>query len=82
MNYPGHFDVDVKGNLFFKKLVDLNSTKAKFASYNDDRIVWYEDDYTGRDFVAYFIPYEGTTKTLGVTAANTAIITDVAWSNA
>ena len=24
-----------------------------FASYDRDRIVFYENDYTGRDFVAY-----------------------------
>ena len=39
--------------MFFKKLADVTSTKAKFASYNNDRIVFYENDYTGRDFVAY-----------------------------
>jgi hypothetical protein len=81
MNYSGRFDVDVKGTLFFKKYVDLTSTKAKFASYNNDRIVFYENDYTGRDFVAYFIPFEGTTKTLGIAAANTVIISDIAWAN-
>ncbi|KAF8262613.1 hypothetical protein EI94DRAFT_1808505 [Lactarius quietus] len=81
MNYSGRFDVDIKGTLFFKKFVDLTSVKAKFASYNNDRIVWYEDDYTGKDFVAYFIPFEGTTKTLGIAAANTVIISGVSWSN-
>jgi hypothetical protein len=81
MNYSGHFDVDVKGTLFFKKYVDLTSTKARFASYNNDRIVFYENDYTGRDFVAYFIPFEGTTKTLGLAAVNTAIIPGVVWAN-
>jgi hypothetical protein len=81
MNYSGRFDVDIKGTLFFKKYVDLNSTKAKFASYNNDRIVFYENDYTGKDFVAYFIPFEGTTKTLGLAPANTAIISDLAWAN-
>jgi len=66
---------------FFKKLADLTSTKAKYASYNNDRIVFYENDYTGKDFVGYFIPFEGTTNTLGIAAANTVIISDVAWSN-
>ena len=48
-----HPSQDTKGTLFFKKLADLTSTKAKFASYNNDRIIFYEDDYTGKDFVAY-----------------------------
>jgi len=42
---------DVKGTLFFKKISDLS--KGKYASYNNDRIVFYENDYTGKDFVAY-----------------------------
>jgi len=81
LTYSGHFDVDVKGTLFFKKLADVTSTKAKFASYNNDRIVFYENDYSGKDFIAYFIPFEGSNKTLGIEAVNTVIITDVAWAN-
>lgn len=81
LTYAGNFSVDIKGTLFFKKLADVTSTKAKYASYNDDRIVFYENDYTGKDFVAYFIPFEGNTKTLGITATNTVIISDVAWAN-
>ncbi len=49
---------DVKGTLFFKKISDLS--KGKYASYNNDRIVFYENDYTGKDFVAYVcfsLPY-------------------------
>ncbi|KAI9433535.1 hypothetical protein H4582DRAFT_986568 [Lactarius indigo] len=74
-----YFDVDVKGTLHFKKLSDL--TKGKFASYNDDRIVFYENDYSGKDFVGYFIPFEGSTKTLGITSANTIIISSVTWTS-
>jgi hypothetical protein len=83
MTYSGstRFDVDVNGTLFFKKYADLTSTKAKYASYNNDRIVFYQDDFTGTDFVAYFIPFEGTTKTLGIAAADTIIISDVAWAD-
>ncbi|KAH9056717.1 hypothetical protein EDB87DRAFT_1187335 [Lactarius vividus] len=73
-----HFDVDVKGTLHFKKISDL--TKGKFASYNDDRIVFYENDYTGKDFVGYFIPFEGSTKTLGIQSVNTIIIDTIAWT--
>jgi len=74
-----NFSVDVKGTLFFKKLSDVTSAKAKYASYNNDRIVFYEDDYTGTDFVAYFIPFEGSANKLGITSANTVIISDVTW---
>ena len=111
--------------MYFKKLGDLNNTKGKFASYNDDRIVFYEDNNTGKDFVAYvgfnslscaslffvltfpsttrfslfvsqisqiytryqthltralYPAFEGSTKTLGITAANTVIIDNVAWA--
>ncbi|KAH9172990.1 hypothetical protein EDB89DRAFT_1962079 [Lactarius sanguifluus] len=74
-----NFDVDVKGTLHFKKISDL--TKGKFASYNNDRIVFYENDYSGKDFVGYFIPFEGSTKTLGIQSANTVIIDSVAWAS-
>ncbi|KIJ46000.1 hypothetical protein M422DRAFT_250424 [Sphaerobolus stellatus SS14] len=43
----------VDGTLYYKKLSDIG--KEKFANYNDDRIVFHENDYTGRDFVS-FIP--------------------------
>ena len=44
---------DVKGTLYFKKLSDVTSDLAKYASYNNDRIVFYQSDYSGKDFVAY-----------------------------
>jgi len=74
-----NFSVDVKGVLHFKKLSDV--TEGTYASYNNDRIVFYQDDYTGTDFVAYFVPFEGSTKTLGITSANTVIISGVTWEN-
>jgi hypothetical protein len=76
-----NFDVDIKGTLYFKKLSDVTSAKATYASYNNDRVVFYENNNTGKDFVAYFIPYEGSTKTLGITSANTIIISGVAWAS-
>lgn len=47
------YPTDVKGNLFFKNIRTL--AKGVYASYNNDRIVFYENDYSGKDFVAYFI---------------------------
>jgi hypothetical protein len=44
---------DVKGTLYFKQIWKVTSDQARYASYNDDRIVFYQDDFTGRDFVAY-----------------------------
>lgn len=44
---------DVRGTLYFKKISDLTSDEAKFASYNNDRIVFYGDDNSSKDFVAY-----------------------------
>ncbi|KJA17692.1 hypothetical protein HYPSUDRAFT_46174 [Hypholoma sublateritium FD-334 SS-4] len=38
--------------LYYRKLADIN--KGKWANYTDDRIVFYENDYTGRDFVEFF----------------------------
>ena len=44
---------DVKGTLHFKKLSDVNSNDGQYASYNDDRIVFYRSDTFGTTFVAY-----------------------------
>jgi len=73
--------VDVKGTLYFKKVDDLTSTEAGYASYNNDRIVFYEDDFTGKDFAGYFIPFDGSANKLGITSANTVIISDVTWAS-
>ncbi|KAF9263147.1 hypothetical protein L218DRAFT_944683 [Marasmius fiardii PR-910] len=43
--------VNVNGMLHFK---DFNTVaKGYYANYNNDRIVFYENDYTGTDFVAF-----------------------------
>jgi hypothetical protein len=42
---------EVSGNFFFKDINTIND--GKYASYNDDRIVFYKDDYLGRDFTGY-----------------------------
>ncbi|KAJ7453472.1 hypothetical protein FB451DRAFT_1408871 [Mycena latifolia] len=41
----------VPGHLHYKKLNKLKD--AKFANYNNDRVVFYENDWTGRDFVGF-----------------------------
>ncbi|KAF8637473.1 hypothetical protein AX16_010801 [Volvariella volvacea WC 439] len=46
---PKGFTVD--GNIYFKDFSKLPN--AKYANYNGDRIVFYENDWTGRDFVAF-----------------------------
>ncbi|KAK7045059.1 hypothetical protein R3P38DRAFT_3347267 [Favolaschia claudopus] len=54
----------VNGYLHYKRLNKLND--AKYANYNNDRIVFYENDWTGRDFVGFFIPMEDAAETLGI----------------
>ena len=49
--------VDVDGILYFKDLSKLkdatSSNDTLYVNYNDDRIVFYVNDYTGKDFIAY-----------------------------
>lgn len=78
-NYLDGVEVKVGGNLFFKKLSDL--ADGKFASWNNDRIVFYKDDWVGTDFVGYFIPYEGLPSSLGISANNTKIFEKVSWGS-
>jgi hypothetical protein len=43
--------IDVGGILWFKDITKVQL--GKFASYNDDRIVFYESDWNSKDFIAY-----------------------------
>ncbi|KAJ7762884.1 hypothetical protein B0H14DRAFT_3895582 [Mycena olivaceomarginata] len=70
--------VDVKGNLYFKDLATLGNGTS--ASWNDDRVVFYNDNWPGTDFTAYFIPFKYSTNTLGIKDADTSIFTNVAWA--
>ncbi|KAF7977466.1 hypothetical protein HWV62_3655 [Athelia sp. TMB] len=70
------FNVD--GNLYFKKLSDLSS--GVYANYNNDRIVFYKDNWTGTDFVAYFIPLESETESLDIKPTETKTFEKIAWS--
>jgi len=60
-------DYKVKGVLYYKKLSELKG--SKFVNYDDDRIIFYDNDYTGRDFNAYFIPLDIEAQALGTTTA-------------
>ncbi|KAG8918835.1 hypothetical protein FRC01_001626 [Tulasnella sp. 417] len=71
--------VDVKGNLFFKDSKTISD--GKFASYNNDRIVFYKDTGTSTDFTAYFIPYESSVNKLGIASASTTEFSNVVWSD-
>ncbi|KAF9263146.1 hypothetical protein L218DRAFT_944682 [Marasmius fiardii PR-910] len=71
--------VNVNGMLHFK---DFNTVaKGYYANYNNDRIVFYENDYTGTDFVAFFIPFESWPRNLEVQASSTAIYENISWSS-
>jgi len=76
-NLLSHKGFSVNGNLYFRKLSDLSS--GTFANYNDDRIVFYKDNWVGTDFTAYFIPLENETGTLK--SPDTKTFTGVSWSN-
>ncbi|KAF5314932.1 hypothetical protein D9619_007577 [Psilocybe cf. subviscida] len=69
------FNID--GTLYYKKLNDIN--KGTWANYNDDRIVFYENDWTGRDFTAFFIPLESNTSTLQVHPSSTITLSGGSW---
>jgi len=67
---------NVSGNFFFK---DINKIKdGVFASYNEDRVVFYSDNNYGTDFTGYFIPFEYSPDKLGISSANTTVF-KVSW---
>ncbi|KAJ7362460.1 hypothetical protein DFH08DRAFT_950726 [Mycena albidolilacea] len=78
--------VDVKGNLYFKDLAKLGD--GKYASWNDDRVVFYNNNMYSTDFTAYvriflklsFIPFKYSTNDLGIKDADTSIFTSVSWA--
>jgi len=76
-DYLKDISVDVQGTLWFKNVSDI--PKGKYASYNDDRVVFYADNWTGKDFTAYFVPFESSKNDLGIASANTKIF-NVTWS--
>jgi hypothetical protein len=72
--------LNVKGTLFYKTLASLQH--AKFANYNNDRIVFYVNDITGRDFTAFFFPFVlgEDPQDLGI-ELGASIVLDTAWFN-
>ncbi|KAF8961923.1 hypothetical protein BDZ97DRAFT_2026686 [Flammula alnicola] len=46
-----HKGFTVTGNLYFKDIAQVGN--AIYVNYNDDRIVFYQDDWTGTNFTAY-----------------------------
>ncbi|KAF5324261.1 hypothetical protein D9619_011234 [Psilocybe cf. subviscida] len=69
---------NIEGTLYFRKLDDIKN--GKFANYNNDRIVFYKNDWTGTDFNAFFIPLECNLTTLQARPSNTITFTDVSWA--
>ncbi|KAJ7105973.1 hypothetical protein C8R44DRAFT_987537 [Mycena epipterygia] len=67
----------VRGNLFFRQ--DTTISEGIKANYNNDRVVFYHDDYTAKDFTAYFIPFEIPQDNLGIPADQTKIL-DATWN--
>lgn len=43
--------IAVRGRLHYKDFADLKG--VKFVNYDDDRVIFYNNDYTGKDFSAY-----------------------------
>ncbi|KAF9263141.1 hypothetical protein L218DRAFT_944677 [Marasmius fiardii PR-910] len=82
--------VNVNGMLHFKNSNTV--ANVKFANYNNDRIVFYENDHTSAEFVAFrhalslsrssFVAFESWPSTLGVIPNATAIYENINWSNA
>ncbi|KAF7370111.1 hypothetical protein MSAN_00641200 [Mycena sanguinolenta] len=76
----------VIGQLWYKEITELKN--AIYANYNNDRVVFYQNDYTGRDFVAFFIPDEDeevdSPPTLGIESTKStpaATFTNVQWTD-
>ncbi|KAH6885633.1 hypothetical protein BKA70DRAFT_1337456 [Coprinopsis sp. MPI-PUGE-AT-0042] len=57
-DFHSHKAVHSRGSFSFKSIKDLNY--ATTASYNKDRVVFYTNR-NAKDFVGYFIPFEGST---------------------
>ncbi|KAJ7304821.1 hypothetical protein DFH08DRAFT_902858 [Mycena albidolilacea] len=75
---PSSFEVN--GYLHYKRLGKLKD--AIYANYNNDRVVFYENDWSGKDFVGFFIPLEDAKETLGITSTRStpaATFTNVKW---
>ncbi|KAF7351633.1 hypothetical protein MSAN_01595900 [Mycena sanguinolenta] len=71
----------VTGELHYKHIDNLRN--AIYANYNNDRIVFYENDWTGRDFVAFFIPKEDDNDSLGIESTRTTpavTFSNIRWS--
>ncbi|KAG8929453.1 hypothetical protein FRC01_004316 [Tulasnella sp. 417] len=71
--------VGLKGTLFFKDLRKVN--QGYYASYNNDRIVFYESSWNSKDFTAYFIPYDLSENRLRVASARTIEFSGIVWSD-
>jgi len=72
--------LDVAGTLFYKTLPILPN--AKFVNYNNDRIVFYDNDYNGKDFNAFFFPFcqdDVAPKSLGIEQGKTVTLDSVKW---
>jgi len=69
------FEID--GTFYYKKLSDIG--KGIWANYNDDRVVFYENDWTGRDFTSFFIPLESNTSTLQAHPSSTLTLQNGSW---
>jgi len=78
-DFENQTTIDVKGSLSFRSLDTL--ADGKYASWAEDRVVFYKDDYRGTDFTAYFIPAPGSKTALGIADGN-QIFANVAWSDA
>ncbi|KAJ7894242.1 hypothetical protein B0H14DRAFT_2683697 [Mycena olivaceomarginata] len=70
---------EVAGYLHYKRLGKLKD--AIYANYNNDRVVFYENDWSGKDFVG-FVPLEDAKETLGIASTRStpaATFTNVKW---
>jgi len=69
--------IDVNGTMHIKNLSTF--TSGVYASYNDDRIIFYQSSYSSTDFTAYFIPSDASATNLGVTSNSTTELNPVSW---
>lgn len=70
---------DIKGHFHYESLADVN--KGAYVSYTNDRLVFYQDNNTGRTFTGYFIPNgrSDSQTLLGISGSTELTLSGTTW---
>ncbi|KAF5324260.1 hypothetical protein D9619_011235 [Psilocybe cf. subviscida] len=69
---------NIEGTFWYKESDDIKN--GIWASYNDDRIVFYKDDLHSTNFTGFFIPLPSNLTTLQVFPSSTIIFSGISWA--